>query len=743
MARTAKADQYAYVLDWIRESNDMRRAQNMYVERTVLAYQGTPSQNYYKKSVTDYANMIYKTDTVRGKDLKKYANDIPEKKNMTLHNAVETVVSMAQGGVGRYEFGPYDPDLDKDDAVVDMLASAAKHFYNTEKVDSIMPQYIRNAVLSGAAWLHLKQKNKKKVLTLLSSDQMLTDPKRVKTNIERFRGHTQRESWQAIKSRTMKTKGGLMMKSINEADVYLSQIVQEMNGVLELNSTQSYLHDEIRKDIDLFYSPIITRIKNIRETLPEYMYGGDEVEISYIYDDMNDMYFEVVNRKYIVVAKPNDLKRTVTADFTDYKGKTVKRKKEICLDNPYIELPFLKTFWDTYPISPLFYVLDDFDDLCSQESVMFHNMSIMAPITFIGQSSDAEKVARTTGVAGEIVEGLPATFGVMNKTHDMSAIIAAIQRTEEKIKRIIGAMDPFEMQAMIGDRASAKEVTAMSGQISQRLNPFIANIESAMAELGEKFMKLHLIMNEDKYSFVHNGRYAELTPEDMAGDYEVQAKLSSSIKLEQEANSRKALEVIQYLGQTDKIDDKEFFSVLLPIVLSGTVTREQANRMIAEKYRPMDEETIASIRKKAENDAKRDPIDKLDLSAFSPEELDDMIKQMSSTTANPDQYMDGTTQTPTPTPQFNAGAPQSQFDENGNVIQSDDAAANELYGNPTASTAPAAPTVPPENVAPQPSSTGEQPTSTISLNGQPLPASGVSSSPEAAGEQANDPSRTA
>ena len=166
MARTAKTDQYAYILDWIKEANDMRRAQNAFVERTVLAYQGTPSQNYYKKSVMDYANMIYKSDTARGKDLKKYANEIPEKTNMTLHNAVETVVSMAQGGVGRYEFGPYDPDMDKDDAVVDMLASAAKHFYNTEKVDAIMPQYIRNAVLSGAAWLHLKQKNKKTLLLM-------------------------------------------------------------------------------------------------------------------------------------------------------------------------------------------------------------------------------------------------------------------------------------------------------------------------------------------------------------------------------------------------------------------------------------------------------------------------------------------------------------------------------------------------------------------------------------------------
>lgn len=723
MARKPKAEEYQYVLDWIEESIQARRAQNTYVERTVMAYQGDPSQNYYKKSVRNYADHIAKTDSVRGKELQAMADEIPERRNMTVHNAVETVVSMAQGGVGRYEFGPYDPELDKDDRVVDMLSSAAKHFYNTEKIDAVMPQFIRAAVLSGASYFHLKQKNKKKVLTMLDSSQVLTDPKRVKTNVERFIGFSQRESWRSVKDRTKKLPSGYILKSLNETDVYLSQILLELNSTLGANPTEGFLHEQLRRDIDIFYKPIVTRIQDYRKQNPDYMYDGDEVEIIYLYDLVNDKEFQVVNRKYIIVGQKNKLQRDVKCDFIDYKGKVVKKTKTIKLDHPMIELPYIKTFWDTYPVSPLFYVLDDFDSLCAMESVLYHNLSIMSPLSFIGQSSDAEKVSRLASVAGEIIEGLPQTFAVMDKTHDVSPTLAAITRYEERIKRIIGATDPFEMQAMLGDRASAKEVTAMSGQISQRLNPFIANIEAAMATLGDKVMKLHLIMNDEPYSFVHNGKYAELKPEDMAGDYEVQAKLSSSIKLEQEMHSRKALELIQYLGQTDKIDDIEFFGTLLPIVLAGSVTREQASKMIAEKYRPMDEEVIASIKAKAEADAKRDPIDKIDLSAYSAEELDDMIRQMSAVTANPNTEMDGSQDQ------------QVMLDQNGNIVPVGDQQPNPANPSAQPVTEPVVdPTAPPE----QPTPTDQQAGASVTINGQPITPSGPSN-PDTAGEVYNDP----
>lgn len=651
MARQNKADEYKYIIDWIKESVEARRSQNAIVERTIMAYQGKPSVNRYKGTINAYIADLEHRDKARAAMLRSAVEDIPDKMSMVINDAVEAVVSMVMGGVGRFEFAPYDPNFDADDKLIDMLSSAAKHFYNENKIDSLVPEYVRQAVLAGASYLHLKQKKNKMVLSMIDTSRMYTDPKRNKTNIERFIGYSERASWRSIKDSLKKSKGGYILKTINDVDVYLTQILAELNDVNQSSgvgtgSTESPFHDELRKDIDQFYAPIITRIQDYRKEDPKYNYSSDDIDIAYMYDLMNDMEFQVINHRYIVYGVPNKIKRKIKLEVVGLDGKSKKIDKEICLEHPFIELPYMKLFYNTYPTSPLVEILDDFDDLCAMESVLFHTLSILAPITFIGQSSDAEKVSRTAGISGEIVEGLPQTFGVLAKAHDLQPLLTAIERVEQKIKKRLKAMDPFQMQAMIGDRASAKEVAALSGQISQGLNPFVANIETAMATLGEKMMTLRLILQDGNYPFTYDGRYAELRPEDIAMDFQITAKLTSSIKLEQEAQSQKGMQMVQYMGQSDKIEPKAFFGTLLPIVFAGLVSREQATAMIAEQYRPLPEETIARIRKAEEDKAKMDPIDKMDFSQYKPEEIDEMIRQVSGTTADPQAYFDGSTDTP-------------------------------------------------------------------------------------------------
>lgn len=617
-----KQDEYDYVLSWIKESRDARTKQNALVSRTIAAYQGTPSKNRYANTISQYATAVKEHDPDRSKQIMESCKDIPEKGSMVLHNAVETIVSMAQGGVGQYEFGPYDPDLRKDNTVTDRLSSAAKHWYIEQKMDSITPRWIRSSVLSGEGYIHLNRKNKKTLATIIDSSQMLTDPKRFKTNYERFIGHEQRESLRDIKSQIIKERDGYKLKTINEAEVYVSQIRDAINSVLTGAPVGDALNDSLKTDLDIFYKDIVEDGIQKHKDNPEYSYGGDEVSVAYIYDLMNDMEFKVVNRKYIIEAKEKRLSRNIKCKYTDSKGKEKEKTKKVELDHPYVSLPFEDTYWTRYPVTPAFYVLDDFDDICAMESVLYHNLSIMAPITFVGQSSDVEKVSRVSSVAGEVVEGLPQTFATLAKTHDITPVVTAIQRYEEKIKRVMNAVDPFELQAMIGDRATAKEVVATSGSVSQGLNPFLANIETAFATLGEKFFKMQLIYDrEDVYSFTHNGEYAELTADEIAGDYEVRAKLKTSIKLEQEANARRALELIQILGANEAIDKQQFLGTMIPISLVGLINNEQAKNMVMPDYQPMPEEVIAGIRKRAEEEARKDEIAGLDFSDMSQEDL--------------------------------------------------------------------------------------------------------------------------
>lgn len=636
--KSAYDTQYDYVLDWIREANDARRGQNAYVQRAIFAYQGIPYRNSYLDNIRELTKKVFKDDRMRREAYDYAVKALEGKKNFTIHNGVETLVSMAMGGVGQYEFGPYDPDAKADEELFDRLASAAKHFYDTEKMDSLMPQWIRASVTSGVTHLHLKheQKSKTKKATLLTSDQMLTDPKRFKTNRSRFIGFTQRESFRAVKNRVVKTKSGYRVKTINQAQVYVQDIVNQLNGNdLAPESGNSALHDTLRKDIDIFYQPLLTSITANRKgqadmpANPDYMYDGDEIEIAYVYDHMNDMYFEVINRKYVIVARQSDLKRNIKVEYLDSKGQKQTKTKEVKLDDPFVELPNIITHWDTYAITPIFYILDDFDALCAAETLLDHTLSIMAPITFQGQSSDAEKMARLASVSGEVVEGVAATFGVMNKAHDITPIITQIQRTEEKIKRVMKAVDPFELQAMIGDRASAKEVASASGQVAQGINPFISNIETSAAELGNKFIKLEIIFGDgESYSFEHNGQYDELTHQEMSATCEIRAKLVTSIKLEQAQNSRAALELIGALGSNEAIDKKEFLGTLIPIALNSLVNRETAKRMVLPAYRPIPEEILAEIKRKAELEAKKSDVDKIDLANYDDAQLDEMLRNL-------------------------------------------------------------------------------------------------------------------
>lgn len=618
----AKKDEYDYCLAWIKESREARSKQNALVSRAINAYQGKPSANRYANKLTQYATEVRQEDPDRAKQIEAMKNDIPDKGSMVVHNAIEALVSMAQGGIGQYEFGPYDPDVNKDNTLTDLMESAAKHWYLEEKFDGVAPRWIRAAALSGESYLHLNRRNGRTTSTILDSSQMLTDPKRFRLNYERYIGHEQRESWREIKSKVIKNKDGYKLKTINEVDVYISQVRDQINSILNGTQQTSVENQNLKADLDIFYKNIIEDCKERKKKDKDYVYAGDDIELAYLYDVVNDMEFQVVNGRYIIEAKTKRLSKTIKCTYTDSKGKEQKKNKTVKLDHPYVRLPFMETYWSRYPITPLFYVLDDFDDVCAMESVLYHNLSIMAPITFVGQSSDTIKVSRISSVAGEVVEGLPQTFGTLAKTHDITAVITSIQRYEERIKRTLKAVDPFELQSMIGDRASAKEVVAVSGSISQGLNPFIANIETAFAQLGEKFFKMLIIYDDDDvYSFSHNGEYAELTKEQMAGDYEIRAKLKTSIKLEQEANARRATELIQFLSGNEAIDKQQFLGTMIPIALNGLVNNEQAKAMVLPEYRPLPEEVVARIRENEEQRAKRDDIDKLNLDDMTPDEL--------------------------------------------------------------------------------------------------------------------------
>ena len=624
MPRANKTEQFNYLIRYVDEAAEARLPLLAMCERAVLAYKQCPLHNTYKENATRYKQNIGNGNPELFKCLKHLCDTIPDATNDTVFNAVETWVSMAMGGASQFEYEPADEYAEKDPALVDRLAALAKYFHDDNKIDSLLPKATRKLVMQGQANFFLEPiADGRFKVSLIDAYKMLHDPRASKTNRARFVGFTEVKAWSEVKTEIYKKGYGYMLKTINDVDQYVS----------ELSGAHPYRWaDEITSDLNTFKSiyaidPVgdsKSVNKDGKEVSPkEPGYKGEDVEVAYIWDLISNVYAVIINRRFIVQLEEDKLKKTIDVKYYDSEGAEKKRTDTVRIESPIVTIPFIDADWETFPVSPLFYCLDDFDAICSIEAVMNHNLSIMAPITFMSASYDAEQFEKLSQVAGQIVEGTLQTFGVVNKSHDMSACLTAIERREQRIKRMLGATDQFELQAMIGNRATAAETSAMVGAVSQRMNAPLANIEVGMSELIQKMFAMTLIYgkNED-ITFPYEGSVATLSKEDILGRALIRAKLSSKIKLERVEQGRNALMIMQTLVGVEGINKEELVKTLVPIISQGIVTRQQADRFVQEQQvDPMQILQAQQAVEEAQAAASQNPITPDMLQGMTPQDM--------------------------------------------------------------------------------------------------------------------------
>lgn len=583
MPRKKKTEKYSYLVDYVREAADARVSLKGFCTRAIAAYKQTPMHNSYRENALRYKQSIASTASAEQlKMVSDICDSIPDATNDTVFNAVETFVSMAMGGADQFEYQPSDKYMSKDAELVDRLSALAQYFHDDNKIDSLIARATRNMVLQGQAVLYLNPiKNGRFKVSLIDAWNKLDDPRYLKTNCKRYEGYTEITHWSTLKDYIFKNQKNYMLSAINDVDHYLQELTGDYND----------WEDEITEDLDTFKNLYSTAkhssSKSVNDKGEEVSpaepgYKGDDIEVAYIWDTISDVYGIVVNRRFLVAATEHPYRKDIDIKFRDTNGKEKTKKVTVELDSPMVTIPFLQLSNESFPTSPLFYCLDDFDAICSMEAVMNHNFSIMAPITFLGTSYDAEQVAMLSQVAGQIAEGTMNTLQVMNKSHDMSAIISAIERREQRIKRMLGATDQFELSQMLGNRATASEVSTVSGVVSQRMNNPLANIETGTSELIQKMFAMYIIFGEeDELTFSNNGSVSTVTKEDMLGRSIISAKLKSQIKIQQQEQSRSALMVLQSLIALPQGVNKEaLITTLVPIITQGVVSRKQSESFV-------------------------------------------------------------------------------------------------------------------------------------------------------------------
>lgn len=624
MPRANKTAKYDYLIRYVNEAAEARLPLLAMCERATLAYKQCPLHNTYRENADQYVQNIGNGNPEVVKCLKHLCNTIPDATNDTVFNAVETWVSMAMGGAQQFEYEPADEYAEKDPALVDRLASLAKYFHDDNKIDSLLPKATRKLVMQGQANFYLEPLDGSRFkVSLIDAYKMLHDPRASKTNRARFTGFTEVKAWSEVKAEIYKKGYGYMLKTINDVDQYID----------ELSGAHPYRwEDEITADLNTFKSIYavdpVGNSKSVdkdgKEVSPkEPGYKGEDVEVAYIWDLISNVYAVIINRRFIVQIEDDKLKKTLDVKYYDSEGNEKTRPDTVRIDSPIVTIPFIDADWETFPVSPLFYCLDDFDAICSIEAVMNHNLSIMAPITFMSASYDAEQFEKLSQVAGQIVEGTLQTFGVVNKSHDMSACISAIERREQRIKRMLGATDQFELQAMIGNRATAAETSAMVGAVSQRMNAPLANIETGMSELIQKMFAMTLIYGDkDDITFPYEGSVATLSKEDILGRALIRAKLSSKIKLERVEQGRNALMIMQTLVGIEGINKTNLIKTLVPIISQGVVTRQQADSFVQEQQvDPMQIIQAQQAVEEAQNAASQNPITPDMLQGMTPQDM--------------------------------------------------------------------------------------------------------------------------
>lgn len=624
MPRANKSQKYDYLIRYVNEAAEARLPLLAMCERATLAYKQCPLHNTYRENADQYVQNIGNGNPEVVKCLKHLCNTIPDATNDTVFNAVETWVSMAMGGAQQFEYEPADEYAEKDPALVDRLASLAKYFHDDNKIDSLLPKATRKLVMQGQANFYLEPLDGSRFkVSLIDAYKMLHDPRASKTNRARFTGFTEVKAWSEVKAEIYKKGYGYMLKTINDVDQYVD----------ELSGAHPYRwEDEITADLNTFKSIYavdpVGNSKSVdkdgKEVSPkEPGYKGEDVEVAYIWDLISNVYAVIINRRFIVQIEDDKLKKTLDVKYYDSEGNEKTRPDTVRIDSPIVTIPFIDADWETFPVSPLFYCLDDFDAICSIEAVMNHNLSIMAPITFMSASYDAEQFEKLSQVAGQIVEGTLQTFGVVNKSHDMSACLTAIERREQRIKRMLGATDQFELQAMIGNRATAAETSAMVGAVSQRMNAPLANIETGMSELIQKMFAMTLIYGDkDDITFPYEGSVATLSKEDILGRALIRAKLSSKIKLERVEQGRNALMIMQTLVGIEGINKENLIKTLVPIISQGVVTRQQADSFVQEQQvDPMQIIQAQQAVEEAQNAASQNPITPDMLQGMTPQDM--------------------------------------------------------------------------------------------------------------------------
>lgn len=660
---------FSYPLQWLYESTQARMEYQCWLHRVSLAMVGKPSKNLYKEELTSNINKI---DDKAKRDAMLKCVDVPEGLSFALEKAVQNRASQMSGGVDNYQYQINDPFMIIEDDTEDLLAAKCEQDYVNNKLEIYSSTFSRDLTKYGVAAVLVKyspMKDENKVFRIHPKN-IWFDTMFSSTGKERFRGYSTMISWSKLKKMIkedddeINTKlqvpdrsifekdgktiqkakyGNKKIRTLNDLDIY----VEDLNKLAASPDLQGYNEMYWEYDHDLrscynlnWYHTLATDVKAKTNS----GYGGNDVELTVIYDLENKIEFKIINRRFVISANKKCFRRNLIYSINNpITGETKYRTEEFKLDCP-LKFQFEEqesTDYFAYPISPLFPLLELHDQLCAWRSKRDHVSKILSILRIETNAADAKSLKGLLNIMGIVLDDINGDINSIRFDYDYTPIDSQIAYLEQTIMAKLSAYDQFDALQAMGDRASAAESGMALGAIAQGLSTHQNAIMQLYADIARQCIANRVAYSPRQEFPVNNlGDYSAITIQQMALDAIVTVKPKLAKKVQERLISTSA---ITLASSFKDVLTKEGVAYFIEQAMFGNAPRKLVKSFI--KDQGASEQEIANAQLQAQNQAQmlqqnqaayeQNPVPyEVDnvMNNYSPEEVDQIIAGVNNQT---------------------------------------------------------------------------------------------------------------
>ena len=615
------------ILQWIWESEEARRAYNCLLFRTKRAIMGKPSKNLYQEEMRSVIASI--DDAQKKTELGKACVSLPEGASRIFKKAKKNIANQVCGGVDTYDYQIDDPyGIIKDDTE-DLLAAMCEHDYiknNLERKSETISSDLLVAGIS-AMLVDYCPITGQNVIKRINPKNIWFDTKYSSTGEERFRGYSEMISWKRLKEmikndgdkvnldikapdasivsngqvdKTAKY-GNRKIRSLNGLDIYV-QDLNTLAGSSQLQGNLGLEYDEYAHDLRNCYNLGYYRtFASTEKARTNSSYGGDDVELTVIYDLNKKVMYRVINRRYVISANSECFHRKIVFNIEDPRGGLRQT-----IDDFYLDCP-LKFVWAEddekdmmpYPHSTMMTLCDDFDILCAWRAKREHVAKILSILRIETNGADAASLKGVLNIMGIVLDDIQGDINSIEFTYNYEHIDTQIAYYEETIKTTLSAYDQFDALQAMGDRASAAESGMALSAVAQGLSTHQNAMMQMYAQIARQCIANRVAYSDQQvFPIVNKGKYRTIDLQEMALAATITVKPKLAKKIEQKLLSANALTMI---GNLKDILTPEGLAGLAEIALMGIVPKAVAKTYIKEAGPSEAEMAVAA--QQGQNDA--------------------------------------------------------------------------------------------------------------------------------------------